>query len=107
MVGAGRSLGNRSTHISSLPCSTPGFSGLYKALVSRCSGTSLQPPGISSQCFKISRARCSLLGVISPVGRKVEAHKNSVLMQHIPRQDTVRFIGVLSLDLGGDVTGQV
>lgn len=37
--GKGISIGNISTHISILPCSIPGFSGLYSGRDSICSGT--------------------------------------------------------------------
>ena len=42
-LGKGISMGNISTQSSIFPCSIPGLSGLYRARVSMCSGTSSLP----------------------------------------------------------------
>lgn len=51
-------------------CSMPGLSGLRSGLVSTCSGMSLQPTrGISSQCLRTVRAKCSSVCFFRPVSQ--------------------------------------
>lgn len=51
-------------------CSMPGLSGLRSGLVSTCSGMSLQPTrGISSQCLRTVRAKCSSVCFLRPVSQ--------------------------------------
>ncbi len=51
-------------------CSMPGLSGLRSGLVSTFSGMSLQPTrGISSQCLRTVRAKCSSVCFFRPVNQ--------------------------------------
>ena len=63
--GRGISIGNISHHISTLPCSMPGLSGLKSVRVSMCSGTRCVPTrGISCQWCNTAKARCSSFTVM-------------------------------------------